>query len=458
MARQETDRLGKVDIPDEALYGIHTVRARDNFPISAYSVDSDFIAAYADVKRACAETNTELGYLDTKIAEAIIRACRDMSQGILNSHIIVDALQGGAGTSTNMNINEVLANQANIHLGGRPGDYHLVNPLDHVNMHQSTNDTYPTALRIASLRKLYRLEKQISLLQETLQNKELSNQHIVKQGRTEMQDAVPMTAGMAFGAWAEAIARDRWRIFKNRERLKTHPLGGTAIGTGMDAPREYIFRVTERIKKITGLVLSRAENMVDVTQNLDVFVEVSGMLKAYATNLMKIANDIRFLSSSPVAEISIPKRQAGSSIMPGKVNPVIPEAVVQTALKVMANDSTISLAAGMGQLELNHLAPLITHAFLESLMLLENITKIFNDLCILGIQTDEKRCRELVEKSVTLATVLVPKLGYKKVEDLVLESGRRNISVREILLERNLMTEEEIDGLLAPELMIKLGY
>lgn len=458
MDRTEKDRLGVVTLPEDALYGIHTYRALNNFPLSGYKMDPEFICAFAEVKQACAEINMELGYLEKDKAEAIVKACKEIASGQHHEYVCVDPFQGGAGTSTNMNINEVIANRANVLLGGKPGDYQLVDPLNHINMHQSTNDTYPTALKIAILRKLTILEGGISGLQESLQKKELEFQPVIKLGRTEMQDAIPMTLGMEFGAWAEAVARDRWRIFKNRERLKTHSLGGTAIGTGLDAPREYIFRVTDRIKQITGLVLSRSENMIDNIQNLDTFVEVSGMLKAYASNLMKIGNDIRYLSSGAVKEISIPKLQAGSSIMPGKVNPVAPEAIVQIALRIIANDSCITLAAGMGQLELNHLMPLVGHSFMESLNLLINGTDMFNKKCIQGIKANSDICRRYVDESQTLATVLVPKLGYKKIESLILKAENNNKSIREIIVEEKICSIEDINNYLSPRSMYKLGF
>jgi len=328
-------------------------------------------------------------------------------------------------------------------------------------MHQSTNDVYPTALKVAALNLLMELETNVSRLQEDLQQKEHEFRDVVKVGRTELTDAVPMTLGMTFGAFADAVARDRWRIFKSRERIKKVNLGGTAIGTGLGAPRDYILKVTDSLNRITGLPVSRAENMVDATQNMDSFVEVSGMLKAYATNLMKISSDLRLLSSGPatgIGEISLPPLQAGSSIMAGKINPVMPEAVTQTALRVMGNDQTITLASALGQLELNHLLPLLTHALLESLTLLINATKGLTDNCISGIESNRKRCRNHAEQSTTLATVLVPALGYDRVEKLLAEAKASKRTVREEVMFQKIALSEAIDELLSPKRLCKLGF
>jgi len=459
--RREHDALGELDIPTGAYYGIHTMRAVRNFPFSGYRLHAPFIKALALVKQACAATNAALGHLDREQSEAIIAACKEMGNGQLSDHIVVDAFQGGAGTSTNMNVNEVLANRAEELLGGNPGEYARVHPIHHVNMHQSTNDVYPTALKVASLSLLVELENQVAGLQEALQDKENEFRDVVKVGRTELTDAVPMTLGMTFGAFADSIARDRWRIFKSRERIKKVNLGGTAIGTGLGAPRDYVLKVTETLRHLCGLPVSRAENLVDATQNMDSFVEVSGMLKAYAANLMKISSDLRLLASGPatgLGEISLPPLQAGSSIMAGKINPVMPEAVTQVALKVMGNDQTIALSAGMGQLELNHLMPLLTHTLLESLILLVNTTKGLAQDCIPGITANTERCLSHVEQSHALATVLVPVLGYGKVEALLSEAKASGRTIREEIILQGIASPEIIDGLLSPKRLCKLGF
>ncbi|HWQ61770.1 MAG TPA: lyase family protein, partial [Negativicutes bacterium] len=326
--RRDKDLLGERDLPDEAYYGVHTLRAAENFPLSGYRVHPRLIAALALIKKAAAEVNAEQGSLDADMAKAIGRAADEVMEGKWRDQFVVDALQGGAGTSTNMNVNEVLAGRANELLAGaKSGPVH---PLDHVNLHQSTNDVYPTALRIAAVWLLQPLSEACAALQESLQAKETEFAGVIKVGRTQLQDALPIMLGQEFGAWAQAIARDRWRLYKVEERLRQTNLGGTAVGTGLNAPPKYINAVNERVRRYANIGLARAENMVDVTQNADVFVEVSGLVKALAVNLSKIAHDVRLLSSGPRAglgEIVLPERQAGSSIMPGKVNPVIAEAV-----------------------------------------------------------------------------------------------------------------------------------
>ena len=355
-------------MPADALWGIHTLRAIENFPLARRPVHRRLVHAYGAVKLAAARTNHELGRWDDAKFAAIEAACQEMIAGQLDEHVVVDALQGGAGTSTNMNVNEVLANRA-LQLLGRPlGDYQTVSPHDDLNLHQSTNDTYPTALRVAAIFALHDLERKVVALLEAFQEKEKQLADVVKIGRTELQDAVLMTLGREMAAYAEAIARDRWRIYKCEERLRVVNLGGTAVGTGLGAPRQYIFRVVEHLRQITGLGLARAENLVEATQNADAFVEVSGILRTLAANLLKIANDLRLLSSGPHAglgEIRLPPRQAGSSIMPGKVNPVIPEAVAQAAIAVMGHDQMIVQAVGGGNLELSQFLPLVADSLLD---------------------------------------------------------------------------------------------
>lgn len=460
-SRLERDGLGERAIPTDVYWGIHTSRAVRNFPFSGYGLHPAFIRAFAQVKQACASTNALLGHLSGERGLAVMDACAEIADGALHDQIVVDAFQGGAGTSTNMNFNEVIAGRAAELLGGSRTDRNLVHPIRHVNMHQSTNDVYPTALRVAVLTLLGELETEISRLQQALQDKEAAFRDVVKVGRTELTDAVPMTLGMTFGAFADAIARDRWRVFKCRERIKRVNLGGTAIGTGLGAPREYVLAVAGHLATITGLPVSRAENLVDATQNMDVFAEVSGILKACGANLLKIASDLRLLSSGPdtgLGEISLPPLQAGSSIMAGKVNPVMPEAVTQAALRVMANDQTITMAAGMGQLELNHLLPLIAHALPESLTLLIASCRGLTEDCIPGIQAKPERCAAHVERSAALATVLVPALGYDRVEKLVAAARESGISVRDQAVKEGVASPEVLEHLLAPRQLCKLGF
>uniref|UniRef100_A0A7V4E4G0 Aspartate ammonia-lyase n=1 Tax=candidate division WOR-3 bacterium TaxID=2052148 RepID=A0A7V4E4G0_UNCW3 len=459
--RVERDLLGERVLADDVYYGIQTLRALENFPISGFRWPSIFIKSFALVKKACTLVNMELGYLDRDRGNAIVKACDELIDGKLHDQIVVDPFQGGAGTSTNMNFNEVIANRALELLGKRKGEYDYVHPLEHVNKHQSTNDVFPTASKVAILFELKELEAEIARLQEVFQKKESEFRNIVKLGRTELQDAVPITLGMEFSAYAEAIARDRWRIFKARERIKVVNLGGTAVGTGLGAPRDYIFRVTDVLRDLTGLNIARSENLVDATQNLDSYVEVSGLLKAYAVNLLKISSDLRFLSSGPdggIGEIRLPAVQPGSTIMPGKVNPVIPEAVGQVSLRVIANDEIVSYAAGLGQLELNQFHPILTYSMLESLMILKNITRVFAERCVEGITPDETKCREYVEKSKTIATVLVPIFGYEKVKEIVEEAKRRGCTVIDVLIQDKLMDEKKVRDLLSPKRMYKLGF
>ncbi|MDR3560977.1 MAG: aspartate ammonia-lyase [Negativicutes bacterium] len=456
--RQDKDLLGVRDIPDEAYYGVHTLRAQENFPLSGYRVHARLIAAIALVKKAAAMVNGDLGYLSVEMAQAIAQAADEVAAGKWQEQFVVDALQGGAGTSTNMNVNEVLAARANELLTGeKQGPVH---PLDHVNLHQSTNDVYPTALRIAAVWLLGPLSEACAMLQATLQQKEAEFAGVLKVGRTEMQDALPITLGQEFSAYAQAIARDRWRIYKVEERLRQTNLGGTAVGTGLNAPKKYIFAVNERLRQYANMGLARAENMIDVTQNTDVFVEVSGLLKALAVNLGKIAHDLRLLSSGPMAglgEIELPERQAGSSIMPGKVNPVIPEAVNQVAFHVMASDLAIAMAAQSGQLELNAFMPLIAHHLLGSLELLTNSVVVFDEFCIKGIIARQARCRELVDNSLVTVTALVPHVGYDQATKVARLAHAQGKTVREAVLELGLLTEGQMAAILDPQGLTRPG-
>jgi aspartate ammonia-lyase len=460
--RYEHDLLGEKAVPKDALYGVHTARAVENFPLTGQPVHPEIVVAYGLVKLACAATNRELGCWedDPGKAEAILRVCREMADGLLAEHIVVDRLQGGAGTSANMNVNEVLANRALQLLGESPGNYRRVSPLDDINRHQSTNDTFPTALKLAAIRLLGRLEDALVALQEAFQAAEHRFAHVVKVGRTEMQDAVLTTLGREMGAYAEAFSRDRWRIYKCQERLRVVNLGGTAIGTGLAAPRQYIFRVVDSLRELTGISFARAENLVEATQNADVFVEVSGILKACAASLMKVASDLRILSSGPeagIGEIRLPARQAGSSIMPDKVNPVIPEAVMQAAMLVMARDSAIAFACGSGNLELNPFLPLVAACLLENIDLLQRSCDILRRHCVEGIEANEERCREQVHNSTACLTALVPVLGYEKASEIAKEARQTGKSVRETVLEAGLLKPEEFEDLISPEAVCRLG-
>jgi len=460
--RIETDLLGDREVPADALWGIHTLRAMENFRISGRAVHPELVKAYGSVKLACFQTNRQLGFfLDSPKADALEQACSEMAEGLLTQHVLVDSLQGGAGTSTNMNVNEVIANRALEIAGKEKGDYASVSPLDEVNLHQSTNDTYPTALKIAAIRMIRQLGQAVLALQEAFQEKEKEFAYVVKIGRTQLQDAVLITLGREMAAYAEAFNRDRWRLSKCEERLRVVNLGGTAIGTGLGAPRQFIFQVVDQLRNLTGIGLARAENLIDNTQNADVFVEVSGMLKACAVSILKISNDLRLLSSGPdagLAEITLPHKQAGSSIMPGKVNPVIPEAAAQAALMVMGHDGVIAQAAASGNLELNQLMPLIAHSLLESIELLTNACTTLRVNCIQGIKANEGQCRKNVLNSTVLVTAIIPVIGYEKARELVKKAKEEQITVREVILKSGLLNEQKLNELINPEAVCRLGF
>ena len=460
--RLERDLIGEMPVPATALHGIHTERALQDFALSGRPPHPELVHAFGMVKLACARTNRVLGAWsdDQAKADAIERACREMADGLLDEHVVVDLLQGGAGTSTNMNVNEVLANRALEILAEPHGVYERVSPSDDLNLHQSTNDTYPTALRLAAIRLLHDLEDQVVALQEAFQAKEHEFAHIVKVGRTQMQDGVLTTLGREMGAYAEALNRDRWRIYKCEERLRVVNLGGTAIGTGFAAPRQYIFRVVDTLRELTSIGFARAENLTEATQNADVFPEVSGILKAHAASLLKIAGDLRLLSSGPEAglgEIRLPRRQGGSSIMPGKVDPVIPEAVTQVALLVMSYDQAIGLAAGMGSLELDPFLPLIAACLLDSLTLLARADETLRRNCVESLEADEERCRAHLRASSAVATALVPAIGYERAREVVVEAHRSGRAIAEVVVADGLLTAEQFEELLSAEAVCRLG-
>jgi aspartate ammonia-lyase len=425
--RTEQDFLGGVQVPRDAYWGIHTQRAIANFGFSGSRVHPGLIRAFGLVKKACCQANAELGLLEGAKAAAIVQACAEIAAGGLAGQFPVDALQGGAGTSTNMNVNEVIANRAIELLGGRRGQYELVHPIEHVNLNQSTNDTYPTALKVSAVFALRSLSAAIAGLQGAFQKKEKDFGGIVKMGRTELQEAVPITLGAEFSAFAEAFSRDRWRTFKCEERLRVVNLGGTAVGTGITAPRSYIFLVIEKLREGTGLGLARGENLLDQTANSDCFVEVSGMLNAHASNLMKIANDLRTLNL--LGEIALPPLQPGSSIMPGKVNPVLLEAAMQVGMRVAANDTLVIGACSRSSLQINEFMPLLAASLLESLDMLTRMDAALA-VHVDGITANAAACRSYVEKSPMIVTALLPYVGYEKAAVLLQEfagSGEQNI-------------------------------
>ncbi len=452
--RIETDLLGECKIPENVYWGIHTFRAMTNFALTGQSVPMQLIRALARVKKACCETNRELGYLNKKVADAISVACDEIIAGQLSDQFPVDALQGGAGTSTNMNINEVLANRALELMGYQKGDYSHCHPLEQVNLHQSTNDVYPTSIKIAAIEGVRLLSEAIAQFQGELQRKEKQWASIIMVGRTELQEAVPITLGSQFSSFSDAIARDRWRTFKCEERLRMVNIGGTAVGTGITAPRKYIFLINEKLRELTGYGITRGENVMDQTANADVFVEVSGMLSAYASTLIKISNDLRLLHF--LKEISIPAVQAGSSIMPGKVNPVILEAAVSAGIKVESNHSVIVNCASRGTLQINEFLPLVSLALLESLNLLTNISKSLAKMTE-AIIANAGVCLSHAFESTTLITAFLPYLGYQKAEELVVEytrSGQQNFMV----FLKSRLGEQMVDKVLSPTSLMSLGY
>lgn len=459
--RIESDFLGSLEIPSDALYGINSARAAENFSLSGRRVHPALVRAFGLVKLSCFLTNRALGFFPDGIkADAIERACREMSEGLLDGWMIADALQGGAGTSSNLNVNEVLANRALQLMGRQPGEYSAVSPADDVNLHQSTNDAYPTALRIAAIGLLKDLEVSVVALQEAFQAKEKEFARVVKVGRTEMQDAVLVTLGREMGSYAEALSRDRWRIYKCEERLRVVNLGGTAVGTGLGAPRDYIFRVVDILRETTGIGVARAENLVEATQNADVFAEVSGILKALAVTLVKISGDLRLMSSGPEAglgEIRLPARQSGSSIMPGKVNPVIPEAVTQAAFLYFGYDAAITFACSSGSLELNPFLPLVSDCLLNGMDLLKNACDILRRNCVEGIAADEERCRAHVASSTAAATALLNVMGYERASEIALQASGTGKTVKDVVVSAGVMTAEEFDTLVSPEAVMRLG-
>ena len=456
--RTEHDLLGDREVPADALYGVQTLRATENFPITGIRLGHfpHLIRALAMVKQAAARANRKLGLLVPEIADAVDRACSEIINGHWHGHFVVDVVQGGAGTSTNMNANEVIANRALELLGHQRGDYDHCHPNNHVNLSQSTNDAYPTAVRVAVVLELEDLLAALRGLASDLGTKAAEFHEILKMGRTQLQDAVPMTLGQEFEAFAVTTAEDIARLEETARLFLEVNLGGTAIGTGINADPSYPNLAVTELAAITGLDLLLAPNLVEATPDTGAFVSFSGVLKRVAVKLSKLCNDLRLLSSGPrcgLNEINLPAVQPGSSIMPGKVNPVIPEVVNQVAFQVIGNDLTITLAAEAGQLQLNVMEPIISFAIFESLDMLTAAVKTLSERCIKGITANADRCRDMVEGSIGLVTAVVPAVGYELASEVAKEALTSNRSVREILLERGLLSAEELDRLLSPEAM-----
>lgn len=454
--RLESDSIGEMEVPGEAYYGVQALRANENFPITGNSLNPDFIKNMARIKRAAAITNMRAGRLKPEIANAIESACNEVVCGMFASEFIVDGIQGGAGTSANMNMNEVIANRAIEMLCGKKGDYSIVHPNDHVNMAQSTNDVIPTAGKLTVLDLLKKLEKSLKKLDSALYKKADEFDGVIKIGRTQLEDAVPMRLGQSFHAYATMIERDIDRIAKAKKEMYTVNMGATAIGTGINTSEYYFDHIVPTLAKVSGYPLVQADDLFDATENLDGFVRVSSCLKACAVNLSKMCNDLRILASGPKAglgEITLPAMQNGSSIMPGKVNPVIPEVVSQVAFHIIGHDVTITMAAEAGQMELNAFEPVVFYNLFDSISTLTHAVDTLTDNCIIGITANEERCQKLLDASVGITTALCPYIGYKKAASLAKESLRTGIPVKKLVLKHGLMKEKQLDVVLDPYAM-----
>ncbi len=455
--REEKDSIGIKQVPTDAYYGVQTLRAAENFRITRSKCHPELIKAIVEIKMAAAIANRDAGVIEQSVADAMVKACEEILEGKFVENFIVDEFQGGAGTSLNMNANEVVANCAIEILGGQKGDYTIVHPNDHVNCGQSTNDVYPSAGKIATIRLLKNAIVALHDLKTSFSKKAEEFSDVIKMGRTEMQDAVPISFGQLFNAYASAVGRDIERFKKAIKELSVLNLGGTAIGTGINADASYIKNIVPVTSKITGLRLTQATDLVDATQNLDVFVYVSGIVKACATTVSKISNDIRLMSSGPRTgfnEINIPAKQNGSSIMPGKINPVSPEVMNQIAFNVMGNDTTITLAAEGGQLELNAFEPVIFYCLFESLDTLTNGIKGFVSGCIDGITVNTDKCRDDVDSSIGIVTALCPSIGYTEAARIAKKALKEGKNIRELLREQQLLSKDEIEQILDPYQMI----
>ena len=455
--RVEKDSIGSKQVPVDAYYGVQSLRGCENFQITGQRLKKDFINSMAEIKKACAICNHKVGELDTKIKDAICQACDEILEGKFHDQFICDPIQGGAGTTANMNANEVIANRAIEILGGVKGDYSIVHPNDHVNRAQSTNDVIPTAAKMTTAKLLGRAIAQVERLNDALKQKAVEFHDIIKMGRTQMQDAVPIRLGAEFGAYSKAITRDISRLKIALEEMYAINMGGTAVGTALNANPDYVDALAPTLAEISKLPLVKAEDLVDGTQNLDSFAYVSAALKTCAISCSKISNDLRLMSSGPrcgFEEINLPPMQNGSSIMPGKVNPVIPEVMSQAAFCIIGNDMCITMAAEAGQLELNYAEPVLYHKLFESITALDGAVNTFVDNCVVGITANEERCRELVDGSVGVITAICPTLGYAESADIAKTAIKTGESVREVLMSKKVMSEEEVEKLLDPETMV----
>jgi len=449
--RTEGDSLGTMEIPAGAYYGIQSVRARNNFGITGQKLSSTFIKSMAMVKKATSLMNAESGVIDQDVADAMIQACEEIIEGKFHDQFITDIIQGGAGTSMNMNINEVVANRANELMGGKLGKYEFVTPNDHVNYGQSTNDVIPTSGKLTVITLCESLLEELEELNKSLAEKAVEFDGVIKMGRTHLQDAIPIRLGQEFNAYARPIRRDINRIRETLEDFYFVNMGATAVGTGLNADTSYVKDIAKKLAKVTGIDFKQSTDLVDGTRNVDVFVWLSGALKVCATNLSKMANDLRLMASGPRAgfnEINLPMRQPGSSIMPGKVNPVIPEVVNQVAFQIIGNDLTITLAAEGGQLELNVFEPVLFGNLFQSIKILKNAVQTLNYNCIKGITANAEITREVVRNSIGIITAINPHVGYKAASEVAKESLKTGEKIRDIVVRKGLLTHEELDVIL----------
>lgn len=461
--RIEHDSLGERLVPADRYYGIQTLRALENFDITGIPIShySELIRSLAYIKKAAALANRELELLDPKIADAVCAACDEITAGNLHAEFVVDVIQGGAGTSTNMNANEVIANRALEIIGSEKGRYDIIHPLNHVNMSQSTNDVYPTALRMTLSVKLDALVQALSRLRDSFKGRGVTFADVIKMGRTQLQDAVPMTLGQEFHAYAVMIGEDIQRVVEAQALIREINMGATAIGTGLNAHPQYSRLVTAILRRESGVPVIASGDLVEATQDSGAYVQLSGVLKRVAVKLSKICNDLRLLSSGPRAglnEINLPAMAPGSSIMPGKVNPIIPEVVNQVAFDVIGSDITVTMAAEAGQLELNAMEPIIAFRLFSSINRLEKACLTLADRCVDGISANREVCRAQVERSIGLVTALNPHLGYERSAEIANEALRSGRPVTDIVLEKGYMNAAELDDLLEPENMTQPRY
>ncbi len=449
--------MGQRKVPYKAYYGIQTLRATENFPVSGIMPRHEFIIAYAMVKKAAALANEDVGWLEPKIAKAIVAACDEILEGKLHDEFVVDDFQAGAGTSFNMNLNEVIANRALELIGHRKGEYRVISPNDHVNMAQSTNDTYPTAMRLCILIIAQQLLDNLDDLRKAFVKKGMEFRRVLKSGRTHLMDALPVTLGQEFMAYSVAIKKSREMLKEKLKLLEEVPLGATAVGTGANTHPDYQAQVVKHLRRITGLNLIAAEDPREALQSRLDFASISGGLKALSLELIRISNDLRLMNSGPTTgwgEIRLPATQPGSSIMPGKVNPVMAECMDMICFQIMGNDLAVSMAVQAGQMELNVMNPVMIHNILESMVLLNNYMPVFIEKCISGIEADEEKCRSYLEKNPSIATFLDPHIGYLKAAEVAKEALRRNMSVKELVIEKGILTKEQADDVFDIEFLI----